>query len=50
MPDFIAAFEEFQTGSGKINEWTIEDEYMQASYSDGLWVRWYYNNDILFIE
>lgn len=28
MPDFIATFEEFQTGSGKINEWTIEDEYM----------------------
>lgn len=47
IPEYVLAYEEFESANGKIEYWTVEDDYLQASYYDGSSVEWDYEGNIL---
>lgn len=48
VPDYVYAYENFNSSNGEITGWVIEDDYLQAFYKDGSSVKWDYEGNTLF--
>lgn len=50
IPDYVYAYEDFNTPGGAVQYWSIssKDGYLEAGYNDGSIVRWDLDGDVLY--
>lgn len=48
IPDYVFAYDEYGSFDGRITDWIMGDDYMQALYYDGTSVKWDYAGNVLF--
>ena len=45
VPEYVLAYEDFNESSGNVVGWIVEEDYLEALYSDGTSIKWDYNGN-----
>lgn len=45
VPEYVLAYEDFEENSGNTVAWIVEEDYLEALYSDGTSIKWDYNGN-----
>ena len=45
VPEYVLAYEDFEEKSGNTVAWIVEEDYLEALYSDGTSIKWDYNGN-----
>ena len=45
VPEYVLAYEDFNENSGNVIGWIVEEDYLQALYSDGTTIKWDYDGN-----
>ena len=47
VPEYVLAYEDFNESSGNVVGWIVEEDYLQALYSDGTTIKWDYDGNMI---